>query len=288
MDKKKCFIITPIGNDTDPIRRHVEGIIDAAVKPALDTEYEIRVAHRICTPGTITRQIISEIYSADLVIANLTGRNPNVMYELAFRHCLGSPMITIAEADTILPSDIISERTIFYHNDAKGVLELREELSKTVLELNFEEKNSPIYDVLKEIASTDEIIAKSESKPQELSELQYIIKRLDGLESLLARNNKQYPRHRRTIRIVFYYKDISKEYKSFSRELAENLSLSGIYFDSVEHSSGKVIINTEIDPDTNLRMVRKKIANILIEMGVEIISKPNELDDADSLDDIIP
>jgi predicted NAD-dependent protein-ADP-ribosyltransferase YbiA (DUF1768 family) len=111
---------------------------------------------------------------------------------------------------------------------------------------------------------------------------------LDGLESLLARNNKQYPRHRRTIRIVFYYKDISKEYKSFSRELAENLSLSGIYFDSVEHSSGKVIINTEIDPDTNLRMVRKKIANILIEMGVEIISKPNELDDADSLDDIIP
>ena len=31
----RCFIITPIGDDSDPIRRHIEGIIDAAIRPAL-------------------------------------------------------------------------------------------------------------------------------------------------------------------------------------------------------------------------------------------------------------
>lgn len=31
MDKKRCFIITPIGNDNDSIRRHIDGIIDAAI-----------------------------------------------------------------------------------------------------------------------------------------------------------------------------------------------------------------------------------------------------------------
>ena len=31
-NKDKCFIITPIGDDTDPIRRHIEGIIDEIAK----------------------------------------------------------------------------------------------------------------------------------------------------------------------------------------------------------------------------------------------------------------
>ena len=47
MDKKRCFIITPIGNDNDSIRRHIDGIIDAAIKPALEPDYEVVAAHKI-------------------------------------------------------------------------------------------------------------------------------------------------------------------------------------------------------------------------------------------------
>ena len=60
-NKDKCFIITPIGDDTDPIRRHIEGIIDAALRPALEDKYDLVVAHRISEPGSITKQIITEI-----------------------------------------------------------------------------------------------------------------------------------------------------------------------------------------------------------------------------------
>ena len=86
-DKKRCFIITPIGNDNDSIRRHIDEIIDAAIKPALEPDYEIVAAHKITETGTITKQIIKEIYQDELAIANLTGNNPNVMYELAIRYC---------------------------------------------------------------------------------------------------------------------------------------------------------------------------------------------------------
>jgi len=34
-EKKKCFIVTPIGGENEPIRRHIDGIIDAAIIPAL-------------------------------------------------------------------------------------------------------------------------------------------------------------------------------------------------------------------------------------------------------------
>lgn len=64
----RCFIITPIGDDSDPIRRHIEGIIDAAIRPALCDKYELVVAHKISEPGSITKQIIKEIYSDKLTI----------------------------------------------------------------------------------------------------------------------------------------------------------------------------------------------------------------------------
>ena len=187
-NKDKCFIITPIGDDTDPIRRHIEGIIDAALRPALEDKYDLVVAHRISEPGSITNQIITEIYSAKLVVANLTNRNPNVMYELALRHSLGKPVIMIAEKGTPLPSDIVMERTIFYQNDARGVIELRENIAAAEKEIDYEKTESPIYNVLHDVLKDRQIIEFSES--QSISQeddgnatvLKYILQKLTNLE----------------------------------------------------------------------------------------------------------
>ena len=188
----KCFVVTPIGNENDSIRRHIDGIIEAAIRPAL-REYEVIVAHKITEPGTITKQVLKEIYEDDLVIANLTNNNPNVMYELAFRHCLGKPTIMIAEKGTSLPSDVIMERTIFYCNDAQGVIDLREELEKTEANINFGQISSPIHDVLKEFYITNKIIEnvqKNEDDEQLSSDaLQFIINKLNSLEERLYAQN---------------------------------------------------------------------------------------------------
>ena len=187
-NKDKCFIITPIGDDTDPIRRHIEGIIDAALRPALEDKYDLVVAHRISETGSITKQIITEIYSAKLVVANLTNRNPNVMYELALRHSLGKPVIMIAEKGTPLPSDIVMERTIFYQNDARGVIELRENIAAAEKEIDYDKTESPIYNVLHDVLKDRQIIEFSES--QSISQeddgnatvLKYILQKLTNLE----------------------------------------------------------------------------------------------------------
>lgn len=187
-DKDRCFIITPIGDDTDPIRRHIDGIIDAAIRPALGDKYELVVAHKISEPGSITKQVINEIYSCKLAIANLTNRNPNVMYELAFRHSLGKPVIMIAEKGTPLPSDIIMERTIFYQNDAKGVLELRDNLIEAESKIDFDKISSPIYDILHEYNRDAQIVQISEkqlsneSNEDNTNILKYILFKLNNLD----------------------------------------------------------------------------------------------------------
>lgn len=210
--KKKCFVITPIGDETDPIRRHIEGIIDAAIIPALGEKYDVVVAHKISDPGTITKQIIKEIYNDDLVIANLTNRNPNVMYELAFRHTIGKPVIMISEKGTILPADVIMERTIFYQNDAKGVLELKRDLIQAEEKINFDTKNGPIFDILGDINFDMSILQKTGDS--DIKPLEYILNRLTSIEDAISVSNRNsiIERERKlpTRSLVFAYDKDSK------------------------------------------------------------------------------
>lgn len=112
--KKKCFIITPLGEDKSEIREKAESVINV-IRPTIEEYgYKVIAPHEIAEPGLITIQILQHILNDDLVIANLTGLNPNVMYELAVRHASAKPVIPIAEDGTELPFDIRKDRTIFY------------------------------------------------------------------------------------------------------------------------------------------------------------------------------
>ena len=144
---KKCFVITPIGEDNTEIRRQIEGIIDNCIKPALD-DFEVIVSHRISETGSITDNILCHIYSDELVIANLTNLNPNVMYELGFRHAIKKPVIVIKnKLDGFeLPFDVKDDRAIFYCNDIKGTSELKEQIQKFAHNIDYdkEDNDSPI------------------------------------------------------------------------------------------------------------------------------------------------
>ena len=70
--KPRCFVLIPLSGETEEIYRSV-------IVPALAEEgYEVLRADRIATAGNIIREILAAIVDADLLIADLTGRNPNV------------------------------------------------------------------------------------------------------------------------------------------------------------------------------------------------------------------
>lgn len=68
----------------------------------------------MASPGQITRQIIEELITSDLVIADLTDHNPNVFYELAIRHATRKPVVQITHTKDIIPFDVANQRTISY------------------------------------------------------------------------------------------------------------------------------------------------------------------------------
>ena len=65
-------------------------------------------------PGRITDQILAAIQDADIVIADLTGNNPNVMYELGFSHALGKSAIILNQNVHASPFDVKDLRQIVY------------------------------------------------------------------------------------------------------------------------------------------------------------------------------
>ena len=148
---KFCFIITPISNNDSPERRKANGVINSVIKPLLQSNAHnfnnIKAAHEISESGSINSQIMNSIFDADLVIANLTNSNPNVMYELAVRHAIQKPIIHICEDNTKLPFDIIDQRTIFFTNDMQGVNELKKRLNEMLITINYNDlfSDNPIY-----------------------------------------------------------------------------------------------------------------------------------------------
>lgn len=170
---KRCFIITPIGDENSDIFRNAKGVIESSIKPIL-VKFgfnDVKPSYEIMESGMIGNQIINRIVNDDLVVANLTDNNPNVMYELAVRHAVAKPIIHICERklETVLPFDIKDNRTIFYTNDMLGVTELQNCFEKYVANIDYSRdyKDNPIYsgiEMSKILKNIESIGKKTDSK----------------------------------------------------------------------------------------------------------------------------
>lgn len=187
-EKKTCFVVTPIGDENTAIRRHIDGIIDQAIIPAIGDEFKIKVAHREYEIGSINDRVIQSVCNSDLVIANLTGLNPNVMFEIAIRYSFGKPAIVIAEKGTKLPFDIVDENTIFYINDPAGAAELKENVKKFVQKIDWTKcEYGPVFSAIKNAAVINNIETGIQDKDSR-NAFSFIAKRIDDLEEEIRKN----------------------------------------------------------------------------------------------------
>jgi hypothetical protein len=133
--EKTCFVICPIGPPESEIRKRSDQILKYIVTPVTNVLGYTKVirADKIAEPGVITNDIIEYLDKADLVVADLTGHNPNVFYELAVRHMLRKPVVQIIAAGEKIPFDVASARTIpLDHRDMDSVEDCKRELSDQI------------------------------------------------------------------------------------------------------------------------------------------------------------
>lgn len=135
----EAFVIGPIGDkDAEP-----DSLSRLAYEEAIEIFEEVIApacnfcgvnpvrADQISRTGEITDQIFRKIKNAYLVIADLSGANPNVMYELGLRHSTGKLTIQIGNRDR-LPFDISAIRTIRFRRTPGGLVEARRLLAQAI------------------------------------------------------------------------------------------------------------------------------------------------------------
>lgn len=262
-DLKECFIITPIGSPDSEIFKKTEGLINSVLRPILNEHgFEPLPAHHIDSTGSINKQIIEKIVNSELVIANLTNVNPNVMYELAIRHSFGKRVITVAEHGTKLPFDIIDQRTIFYSDTMHGVDKFKPELSKAIkkcLEENEEAQNisNPIFDAVKQVAEIKSL------PDADRNALQIILSKLNlihGKQIKQSNNNNSFELNivyedfnefdtKREIENLFRYWELQYEFVQ-DKGLTLRYHIFNISFDSMDYLTKEILrINNIIGND---------------------------------------
>lgn len=129
-----CFVIGPIGEEGTEIRKRADQLFNHVIEPTVaELGYSAKRADRLPRSSIITNDIINLLTDSELVIADLTGRNENVYYELAIRHGLRKPFIHICEEPVHLPFDVQGVRAIGINiNDLDSVDSAKKKLKQYI------------------------------------------------------------------------------------------------------------------------------------------------------------
>jgi hypothetical protein len=132
------------------------------IKPAVDTlvvdgeaVFKCVRADFVSRTGSITRDVLSRLYRADAVIADLTDLNPNVFYELGVRHALRSGTVLVAIKGTKPPFDVGDLRVISYEDRVGGekvaIPQIQDALRSVLAEST--SQDSPVLHAIPQLAS---------------------------------------------------------------------------------------------------------------------------------------
>lgn len=111
-ESETCFTIMPFGGWFD---RYYSDLYVPAI------EASGLIAHRaddLYRPSAIVHDIWSYTKQSRVVLADLTGKNPNVFYELGLAHALAKPVILVAQSIDDVPFDLRALRVIQYDKNA--------------------------------------------------------------------------------------------------------------------------------------------------------------------------
>ena len=104
-----CFVMMPFGQWFD---QYYQEIYSPAIKEA---GFEPLRADELFSTGTVVEQIWEQVEKAPVLLADLTGKNANVFYELGLAHAAKKP-VDVLTAETIddVPFDLRHLRIIIY------------------------------------------------------------------------------------------------------------------------------------------------------------------------------
>ena len=120
------FVLMPFAKELIPVYQ------DHIAEVAKTLKLTVSRADDFFTTHSIMSDVWNAICDARLVIADCTGRNPNVFYEIGLAHTIGKTVLLITQNKEDIPFDIRHLRFIEYEFTPRGMRDFEKRLTETI------------------------------------------------------------------------------------------------------------------------------------------------------------
>lgn len=177
MEVKDCFVIMPFSTSPSHTEEEWTEIFENFFKPAWNA-FNVDCYRTKVPRGSITKDIIEKLFSANIVFADLTDSNPNVMYELGVRHTFKKPSVMVKARGSKIPFDVNSYNVFEYIYTPKGLEDLKNHLRNVIGDIQkFPNKaDNPVWD----FRSTSDFLVDYYRNIETIHKLQAIVLELNG------------------------------------------------------------------------------------------------------------
>jgi hypothetical protein len=107
IERDLIAVMMPFEKDFDSVYGSIRSAVRSIGKQCLR-------ADDIWEESVIVQDIFNLIFRASIVVADLTARNPNVMYEVGIAHTLGKQVVPITQSMEYVPFDLRHHRALLY------------------------------------------------------------------------------------------------------------------------------------------------------------------------------
>ncbi len=112
---RKCFVVMPFGN------AELQIVYEEVIRPVIDKcGLNCERGDDVFGSNVIMDDIRASIEAAAILVADLTGRNANVFYEVGIAHAIGKPVLLMAQSIEDVPFDLRHRRVLLYEYSLRG------------------------------------------------------------------------------------------------------------------------------------------------------------------------
>ena len=127
--------ISPLDGCTGEHWAEVKAIITEAVETVDAYEFTVRLVSEADDIGVVQKRIVQNIYSSEIVVCDVSGKNPNVMFELGMRLAFDKPVVIVKDDKTEYSFDTGIIEHLTYPRDLRfaRIIEFKQALAAKVV-----------------------------------------------------------------------------------------------------------------------------------------------------------
>ena len=187
--KLMCGIVMPISSIDGCSESHWSDVHDILSEAIYDAGFEANLVSNADDVGIIQKRIIQNLYDNPVVVCDVSGKNPNVMFELGMRLAFDRPTIIVKDNKTTYTFDTSPIEHLEYPCDLRfgQIVEFKEKLSEKIQRTYEKSTTDATYTTfLKHFGEFK--VAKIDQK--EVSSQELILDELRSLRVAMNRQNK--------------------------------------------------------------------------------------------------